>query len=155
MSIRVGIYGYGNLGRGVECAIRQNKDMELVGVFTRRPPETVKILSEDAKVYHVSDAENMKDDIDVMIICGGSATDLPGQTPALAKMFNVVDSFDTHAKIPDHFAAVNEAALSAGKTAMISVGWDPGMFSLNRLYGEAILPDGEAYTFWGDRKSVV
>ena len=149
MSIRVGIYGYGNLGRGVECAIRQNKDMELVGVFTRRPPETVKILSENAKVYHVSDAENMTDKIDVMIICGGSATDLPKQTPELAKMFNVVDSFDTHAKIPEHFETVNEAALSAGKTAMISVGWDPGMFSLNRLFGEAILPDGEAYTFWG------
>jgi len=149
MCIKVGIYGYGNLGRGVECAIRQNKDMKLVGVFTRRPPENVKILSEGVKVYHVSDAEKMTDEIDVMIICGGSATDLPEQTPALAKLFNVVDSFDTHAKIPDHFAAVNASASAAGKTAMISVGWDPGMFSLNRLYGEAVLPDGQAYTFWG------
>ena len=149
MCIRVGIYGYGNLGRGVECAIRQNKDMSLVGVFTRRDPASVKILSEDARVYHVSDAEKMQDEIDVMIICGGSATDLPKQTPELAKMFNVVDSFDTHAKIPEHFAAVNAAAKEAGKTAMISVGWDPGMFSLNRLYAEAVLPDGQAYTFWG------
>ena len=149
MSIRIGIYGYGNLGRGVECAIRQNKDMQLVGVFTRRQPETVKILTEEAKVYHVSEAEKMQNEIDVMIICGGSATDLPKQTPALAKMFNVVDSFDTHARIPEHFEAANESALSAGKTAMISVGWDPGMFSLNRLYAEAVLPDGQAYTFWG------
>ena len=149
MCIRVGIYGYGNLGRGVECAIRQNKDMSLVGVFTRRDPASVKILSEGVKVYHVSDAEKMQDEIDVMIICGGSATDLPKQTPELAKMFNVVDSFDTHAKIPEHFVAVNAAAKEAGKTAMISVGWDPGMFSLNRLYAEAVLPDGQAYTFWG------
>ena len=149
MCIRVGIYGYGNLGRGVECAIRQNKDMRLVGVFTRRDPASVKILSDSARVYHVSDAEKMQDEIDVMIICGGSATDLPKQTPELAKMFNVVDSFDTHAKIPEHFSAVNEAAAAAGKTAMISVGWDPGMFSLNRLYSEAVLPEGEAYTFWG------
>ena len=114
MSIRIGIYGYGNLGRGVECAIRQNKDMQLVGVFTRRQPETVKILTEEAKVYHVSEAEKLQNEIDVMIICGGSATDLPKQTPALAKMFNVVDSFDTHARIPEHFEAVNESALSAG-----------------------------------------
>ena len=147
--IRVGIYGYGNLGRGAELAIAQNPDMELVGVFTRRTPETLKIYSENVPVYHVSDAEKMTDKIDVMIICGGSATDLPEQTPALARLFNVIDSFDTHAKIPQHFEAVDNAAKLGGKVAMISVGWDPGMFSLNRLYASAILPQGKDFTFWG------
>ncbi len=149
MSIRVGILGYGNLGRGVECAIRQNPDMELVAVFTRRPPETVTILHEGVKVYHVDDAIKMKDDIDVLILCGGSATDLPEQTKEYAKYFNVVDSFDTHARIPEHFAAVDASAKENGRVAMISVGWDPGMFSLNRLYANAILPNGKDYTFWG------
>lgn len=149
MAIRIGIFGYGNLGRGVECAIRQNPDMELVAVFTRRNPESVKILSEGVQVLHVDAAESMKDKIDVMILCGGSATDLPVQTPALAKLFHVVDSFDTHAKIPQHFAAVDASAKASGKVGIISVGWDPGMFSLNRLYASAILPDGKDYTFWG------
>ncbi len=147
--IRIGIYGYGNLGRGVENAIRQNDDMELVAVFSRRDPSSVKINTPGVNVYRAEDAAGMTDNIDVMIICGGSATDLPEQTPALAKLFNVVDSFDTHAKIPEHFDRVDEAAKASGKTAMISVGWDPGMFSLNRLYGSAILPDGKDYTFWG------
>ncbi len=149
MAIRIGIFGYGNLGRGVECAIRQNPDMELVAVFTRRPPERVKILSKGVSVLHADAAESMKDEIDVMILCGGSATDLPVQTPALAKLFHVVDSFDTHAKIPEHFAAVDTVAKASGKVGIISVGWDPGMFSLNRLYASAILPDGKDYTFWG------
>jgi len=149
MSIRVGIMGYGNLGRGIECALKQNADMELVAVFTRRDPQTVKILSEGVTVYHVDDAPKMKDEIDVLIMCGGSATDLPKQTKEYAKYFNVVDSFDTHAKIPEHFAAVDEEAKASGKVAMISVGWDPGMFSLNRLYANAILPNGSDYTFWG------
>ena len=149
MSIRVGILGYGNLGRGVECAIRQNPDMELKAVFTRRAPETVKILTEGVPVYHVDEAEAKKDEIDVLILCGGSATDLPVQTPKYAQWFNVVDSFDTHAKIPEHFAAVDESAQKSGKVGIISVGWDPGMFSLNRLYANAILPDGKDYTFWG------
>ena len=149
MSIRIGIYGYGNLGRGVELAISQNSDMELAAVFTRRDPSTLKICSENVPVLHTSEAEKMTDLIDVMILCGGSATDLPTQTPALARLFNVVDSFDTHAKIPDHFAAVDACAKESGKTAMISVGWDPGMFSLNRLYASAILPEGEDFTFWG------
>ncbi len=147
--IRIGIYGYGNLGRGVENAIKQNDDMELVAVFSRRDPASVKINTPGVAVCRAEDAENMTDKIDVMIICGGSATDLPVQTPALAKLFNVVDSFDTHAKIPEHFDRVDAAAKESGKTAMISVGWDPGMFSLNRLYGSAILPDGKDYTFWG------
>lgn len=147
--IRIGIYGYGNLGRGVECAIRQNDDMELRAVFTRRAPETVKILSENAAVYPADDAEKMKDEIDVMVLCGGSATDLPVQTPSLAKMFNVIDSFDTHAKIPEHFSAVDAAAKEGGNIGIISVGWDPGMFSLSRLYGGAVLPNGSDYTFWG------
>ena len=147
--IRIGIYGYGNLGRGVEAAIKQNSDMELVAVFTRRAPETLKIATEGVSVMSADDVLTMKDKIDVMILCGGSATDLPEQTPALAKLFNVVDSFDTHAKIPEHFDNVDEAAKASGKTAFISVGWDPGMFSLNRLYGSAILPDGKDYTFWG------
>lgn len=149
MSVRIGILGYGNLGRGVECAIKQNQDMELTAVFTRRSPADVHILTETAKVYHVDDAVKMKDEIDVMILCGGSATDLPKQTPEFAQYFNVVDSFDTHAKIPEHFANVDEAAKKGGKTAIISVGWDPGMFSLNRLYANAILPEGKDYTFWG------
>lgn len=149
MSIRIGIAGYGNLGRGVECAVRQNPDMELVAVFTRRDPQDVKILTKTAQVVRVSEAEQWKDRIDVLILCGGSATDLPEQTPEYAKMFNVVDSFDTHARIPEHFAAVDAAAKTAGKVAMISVGWDPGMFSLNRMYANAILPEGKDYTFWG------
>lgn len=148
MSIRIGIFGYGNLGRGVECAIRQNPDMELVAVFTRRNPETVKTVT-GAAVYHADLVTEMKDKIDVMILCGGSATDLPVQTPALAKLFNVIDSFDTHAKIPEHFANVDAVAKESGKIGIISVGWDPGMFSLNRLYGSAILVDGKDYTFWG------
>ncbi len=148
MNIRIGIYGYGNLGKGVECAIKQNPDMELVGVFTRRDPASVKTVT-GAKVYHVDDALSMTDKIDVMIICGGSATDLPVQTPMLAKYFNVIDSFDTHAKVPEHFANVDAAAKESGKIGIISVGWDPGMFSLNRLYAACVLPDGKDYTFWG------
>ena len=147
--MRIGIVGYGNLGRGVESAIRQNPDMELVAVFTRRPPESVKIRTEGVSVLHIDEAVKMKDKIDVMIICGGSATDLPVQTPFFAEHFNVVDSFDTHARIPEHFANVDAAAKKGGKTAMISVGWDPGLFSLNRMYAGAILPDGNDYTFWG------
>ncbi len=147
--MRIGIVGYGNLGRGVESAIRQNPDMELVAVFTRRPPESVKIRTEGVSVLHIDEAVKMKDKIDVMIICGGSATDLPIQTPFFAEHFNVVDSFDTHARIPEHFANVDAAAKKGGKTAMISVGWDPGLFSLNRMYAGAILPDGNDYTFWG------
>jgi len=149
MSIKIGILGYGNLGRGVECAVKQNDDMELVAVFTRRNPEDVKILTEAATVCNVADVEDWKDKIDVMIICGGSATDLPKQTPVYAKMFNVIDSFDTHARIPEHFANVDAAAKEGGHVGIISVGWDPGMFSLNRLYANAILPDGNDYTFWG------
>ena len=149
MSIKIGILGYGNLGRGVECAVKQNDDMELVAVFTRRNPEDVKILTETATVCNVADVEDWKDKIDVMIICGGSATDLPKQTPVYAKIFNVIDSFDTHARIPEHFANVDAAAKEGGHVGIISVGWDPGMFSLNRLYANAILPDGNDYTFWG------
>ncbi len=149
MSIKIGIYGYGNLGRGVENAIRQSDDLELVGVFTRRDPSTVKINTPGVPVYHSDKAAELTDVIDVMIICGGSATDLPEQTPALAGLFNVVDSFDTHAKIPEHFKNVDVRAKESGKVAVISVGWDPGMFSVNRLYGSAILPDGKDYTFWG------
>ena len=148
MKIRVGIAGYGNLGRGVECAILQNEDMELFGVFSRRAPESVHTLTK-AKVYPMDDILNYKNDIDVLIICGGSATDLPKQTPYLAEHFNVVDSFDTHAKIPEHFDAVDEKAKSGKNVAVISVGWDPGMFSLNRLYAQAVLPQGSDYTFWG------
>ena len=149
MSIKVGIMGYGNLGRGIECAIKQNADMELAAVFTRRAPETVKILTEGVSVYHVDDILNLKDKIDVLILCGGSATDLPVQTPEYAKYFTVVDIFDTHAKIPEHFANVDVSAKENGNVAVISCGWDPGMFSLNRLYANAILPDGKDYTFWG------
>jgi len=147
--MNIAILGYGNLGRGVEAAIRQNKDMELVAVFTRRAPETLKIKSENVPVLHIDDAEKMKDKIDVLIICGGSATDLPVQTPKYAELFNVIDSFDTHAKIPEHFAKVDAVAKKNGKVGVISVGWDPGMFSINRMYAGAILPDGADYTFWG------
>ena len=147
--IRVGIYGYGNLGKGVERAIRQNKDMELVAVFTRRDPKSVKIRTQGVEVCHIDDMVGYKDKIDVMILCGGSATDLPVQTPEMAKHFNVIDSFDTHARIPEHFANVDASAKESGKVAIISVGWDPGMFSLMRAYGLAVLPDGKDYTFWG------
>ena len=147
--MRIGIMGYGNLGRGIECAIKQNADMELVAVFSRRDPSTVKILTEGVKVYHVDEAVKMKDEIDVLILCGGSATDLPVQTPEYAKYFNVVDSFDTHARIPEHFANVDMTAKENGNIAVISCGWDPGMFSLNRLYANCILPSGNDYTFWG------
>ena len=146
--MKIGILGYGNLGRGIECAIRQNDDMELVGVFTRRDPSTVKVDS-DVPVYSADKLAKMQDQIDVLMLCGGSATDLPKQTAEYARMYNVVDSFDTHARIPEHFERVNAAAIASGKIAMISVGWDPGMFSLNRLYANAILRDGNDYTFWG------
>ena len=149
MSIKIGILGYGNLGRGVECAIKHNDDQELVAVFTRRDPSTVSILTEGAEVVNVADIEAWKDKIDVLIICGGSATDLPEMTPKYAKMFNVIDSFDTHANIPQHFANVDAAAKEAGKIAMISLGWDPGMFSVSRLYANSILSNGQTYTFWG------
>ena len=149
MSIRIGILGYGNLGRGVECAVKQNPDMEVAAVFTRRNPEDIKILTEGAAVCNIKDVPEWKDKIDVMILCGGSATDLPKQSPEFAEMFNIVDSFDTHAKIPQHFANVDEAAKKGGNVAIISVGWDPGMFSLNRMYASAILPEGKDYTFWG------
>ena len=148
MSIRIGIMGYGNLGRGIECAVSANPDLELVAVFTRRAPETVKVQS-DVSVYHCDDILNFKDKIDVLILCGGSATDLPVQTPQYAEHFNVVDSFDTHAKIPTHFENVDAAAKKGGKIAVISSGWDPGMFSINRLYASAVLPNGQDYTFWG------
>ena len=147
--MKLGILGYGNLGKGVECAIEQNPDMELVAVFTRRDKDSLKIKSKTAQVVNVKDIENWKDKIDVLVLCGGSATDLPVQTPEFAKMFNVVDSFDTHAKIPEHFENVNKSALETNHTAIISVGWDPGLFSLNRLYANAILPNGNDYTFWG------
>lgn len=147
--MRIGILGYGNLGRGVEAAIRQNPDMELAAVFTRRNPDSVKILTPGVPVLSVRQAEEMQDKIDVMILCGGSATDLPEQTPAFAKRFHVVDSFDTHAKVPEHFAAVDAAAKAGGKVGIISVGWDPGMFSLSRMYAGAVLSDGKDYTFWG------
>ena len=149
MSIRIGILGYGNLGRGVECAIKQNPDMELAAVFTRRAPESVRIQTQGVPVCRIEDAVQMQDKIDVMILCGGSATDLPVQTPEFVQYFNVIDSFDTHAKIPEHFPAVDEAAKKSGKVGIISCGWDPGMFSLNRLYANAVLPQGKDYTFWG------
>lgn len=149
MSIKIGILGYGNLGRGVENAIRQNEDMELAAVVTRRNPEDIKIATEGVKVLKIDELPSLKDEIDVLILCGGSATDLPEQTPVYAEMFNVVDSFDTHARIPEHFEKVDEQAKKGGKTAIISCGWDPGMFSLNRLYAECILPEGKEYTFWG------
>ena len=147
--MNIGILGYGNLGRGIEFAVRQNADMELKAVFTRRDPKTVKILTEGVPVYSTDDVLAHKDEIDVLIICGGSATDLPKQTPEYAKYFNVIDSFDTHANIPTHFANVDKSAKESGHTALISAGWDPGMFSLNRLYANCILPEGNDYTFWG------
>lgn len=146
--MKIAIYGYGNLGKGVECAVNTAPDAELFGVFTRRAPETVNTVS-GAKVYHVDDILKYKNDIDVVIICGGSATDLPTMTPSLAQHFNVIDSFDTHAKIPEHFSNVDNAAKATNHTALISGGWDPGMFSINRLYASAVLPDGKDYTFWG------
>jgi len=149
MSIRIGIFGYGNLAKGVELAVRKCPDMELAAVFTRRDPAGVKIKTDGVPVYHADDAVKYKDDIDVMVLCGGSATDLPEQTPEMAKYFNVIDSFDTHAKIPQHFENVDKIAKESGKVGIISVGWDPGMFSLNRMYAGAVLPDGEDYTFWG------
>ncbi|MCB5723918.1 diaminopimelate dehydrogenase [Mitsuokella jalaludinii] len=149
MSIRIGILGYGNLGRGVECAVEENPDMELVAVFTRRDPSAVKIWSQGVPVVNVKDVAAWQDKIDVMILCGGSATDLPKQTPEYAKYFNVIDSFDTHARIPEHFADVDKAAKESGHLGIISVGWDPGLFSLARVYSNAILPDGKDYTFWG------
>lgn len=148
-TIRVGILGYGNVGRGVELSIRQNPDMELKAVFTRRAPETVRTMSPDVPVVHINDIEKYKDSIDVLILCGGSATDLPQQAPKYARLFNCVDSFDTHAKIPEYFAMVDEAAKSSGKTAAISIGWDPGLFSINRMLLGAVLPVGKDYTFWG------
>ena len=147
--MKLAILGYGNLGKGIECAVKQNSDAELKYVFTRRDPSSVKILTKGVAVKNVSEIESYKDDIDVLIICGGSATDLPEMTPKYAKYFNVVDSFDTHARIPEHFANVDKAAKESGHTALISAGWDPGMFSLNRLYANCILPEGNDYTFWG------
>lgn len=147
--IKIGLFGYGNIAKGVECAVTGNSDMQVTSVFTRRAPSTVKVMTEGATVYHTDDVLNHKDDIDVLIMCGGSATDLPEQTPKMAEYFNVVDSFDTHKRIPEHFANVDEKAKKGNKVAIISVGWDPGMFSLLRLYGSAILPDGADYTFWG------
>ncbi|MBQ5337170.1 MAG: diaminopimelate dehydrogenase [Oscillospiraceae bacterium] len=149
MSIRIGILGYGNLGKGVEYAIAQNDDLSLKAVFTRRDPSTVKIMTKDVPVYSVNDAAAHASEIDVLILCGGSANDLPVQTPEFAKLFNVVDSFDTHARIPEHFANVDKAAKEAGKVGIISIGWDPGLFSLIRMYGNAVLPEGKDYTFWG------
>ena len=149
MSIKIGILGYGNLGRGVESAIKQNPDLELTGVYTRRNPADLKIKTEGVAVRSTSELEGGRDDIDVLIICGGSATDLPKMTPKYAELYNVIDSFDTHANIPSHFANVNAAAEKGGKIGIISCGWDPGMFSLNRLYASSILPEGKDYTFWG------
>ncbi len=148
MKIRIGIAGYGNLGRGVESAVYNSKDMELVALFSRRDPSSIKTRT-GVPVYSMEKAAEMKDDIDVLILCGGSANDLPVQTPELARYFTVIDSFDTHAKIPEHFARVDEACRKNGTLGIISVGWDPGLFSLNRLIGQAILPDGNDYTFWG------
>lgn len=147
--IRIGILGYGNLGKGVELGIPQNRDMELVGVFTRREADTIQLLTKDAKAYHIDEAKEMVDIIDVMILCGGSKTDLPVQGPDFAAMFNTVDGFDTHAKIPEYYDAVNKTALKSRKTCLISSGWDPGLFSINRIFGEAVLPEGKNYTFWG------
>lgn len=147
--MKIGIYGYGNLGKGVECAIMQNPDTELVAVFTRRNPDTVKIITPNAKVVSADKVTEYKNEIDVLVICGGSATDLPVMTPELAKTFNVIDSFDTHARIPEHYNNVNKAASENGNIALISAGWDPGMFSVNRLMASAILPQGKDYTFWG------
>ena len=148
-TIRIGIVGYGNIGRGVELAIERNEDMKLVAVVTRRNPEDVKVLTEDVKKVHFDDILSLKDEVDVMILCGGSATDLPVMGPQVVANFNTIDSFDTHAKIPEYFANVDAAAKEAGKIGIISVGWDPGMFSLNRIYAESILVQGSTYTFWG------
>lgn len=147
--MKVGILGYGNLGKGVESAIRQNDDMELTCIFTRRDPASIRPVTEGTAVYSVDDIEKMQGRIDVLVLCGGSATDLPEQTPEYVKYFNVIDSFDTHARIPEHFANVDQAAKEYGHVALISCGWDPGMFSLMRLYGSAVLPEGSDYTFWG------
>lgn len=147
--IRIGIVGYGNLGKSVEVGIRQNGDMELAGIFTRRDPANIQPLSEGARVFSIDDAEKMKDEIDVMILCGGSMSDLPEQGPYFAAMFNTVDGYDTHAKIPEYFQAVDEAAKANNHVSVISSGWDPGMFSLNRVLADAILPVGKSYTFWG------
>ena len=147
--IRIGIVGYGNIGRGVEQAIKRNEDMELAAVFTRRDPASVKVATEGAKVVHMDDMLSMKGDVDVMVLCGGSATDLPVMGPEIAANFNTIDSFDTHAKIPEYFANVDKAAKEGNNIGIISVGWDPGMFSLNRLYAESILVQGSTYTFWG------
>lgn len=149
MPIRIGILGYGNLGRGVEAAIAQNADLQLVAVFTRRDPGALKIATADARVLHADALETMQNDLDVLVLCGGSATDLPVQTPKYAAMYNVIDSFDNHSQIPAHFERVDQAARQGGKVAIISCGWDPGMFSVHRLYAEAVLPVGAAYTFWG------
>lgn len=149
MSIRIGIYGYGNLAKGAEYALMQNPDMELVAVFTRRDPTTVHPATPGVKVYPAAEAPAMKNNIDVMIVCGGSRTDLPVQTPDLAQYFNVVDSFDTHARIEEHFGNVDKAAKASGKVGVISVGWDPGLFSVNHIYGDAVLPVGKDYAFWG------
>ncbi|MXP74330.1 diaminopimelate dehydrogenase [Lachnospiraceae bacterium WCA-9-b2] len=147
--IRIGIVGYGNIGRGVELAVARNEDMELKAVFTRRKPASVKLHTEGVAVKHMDELLSMKDEVDVLVLCGGSATDLPVMGPKIAANFNTIDSFDTHARIPEYFGNVDKAAKSGGKIGIISVGWDPGMFSLNRLYGEAILPQGSTYTFWG------
>lgn len=149
MSIKIGIMGYGNLGRGVECAVKQNPDMELAAIFTRRPPESLSPLTDGVRVLSADDAESWAGKIDVMVMCGGSATDLPVQSPKYAKLFNIVDTFDTHANIPAHFANVDKAAKEGGNIGIISVGWDPGMFSLIRMISGAILPEGNDYTFWG------
>ena len=148
-TIRIGICGYGNLGRGVERAVNVAQDMSLVGVFTRRSPESITTIFQDTKVFHVDELENMTEDIDVLILCGGSATDLIAQSPAYAKLYNIVDSFDNHSKIPEHMATVEKVALETNHTAVISAGWDPGLFSLNRVIAESVLPDGNTYTFWG------
>ena len=147
--IRIGIIGYGNIGKSVELGIHQNKDMELVGVFTRRAPSTIKIITQDVPVYHIDHAQNMTEQIDVMVQCGGSKSDMPVLGPLFASMFNTVDGFDNHARIPDYYNAVNKNALEAGKVCIISSGWDPGIFSLVRLYADVILPEGKTYTFWG------
>lgn len=147
--IKVGIVGYGNLGRGAAAAVQQQPDMELVAIFSRRDAQSLQVSDSNVKVLHIDDAEQYQQEIDVMLLCGGSATDLPEQVPAFARMFNTVDSYDTHAKIPEYFASVDEVAQTSGKTSIISVGWDPGMFSLNRVLSESLLPEGETYTFWG------
>ncbi|OPZ78645.1 MAG: Meso-diaminopimelate D-dehydrogenase [Alphaproteobacteria bacterium ADurb.Bin438] len=147
--VKIGIVGYGNLGKGVEAAIKQNNDMELVGIFTRRPPDTIKHKTPGAKALMINDAVNYKNEIDVMILCGGSATDLPEQTPQFAEMFNTVDSYDNHSKIPEFFDSVDKVASKSGKVSIISIGWDPGLFSINRMIAGAVLPEGVDYTFWG------